>query len=70
MEKLAFTRAYLSVVRLVMGIMHVPLVELLCQVAMGRISALYLVSGARECLCSCPIITGIKYYHFLRSWRR
>jgi hypothetical protein len=54
-----------------MGIMHVPLVELLCQVAMGRISALeYLVSGARECLCSCPIITGIKYYHFLRSWRR
>jgi hypothetical protein len=35
MEKLAFTRACLSGVRVIIRIMHVSLVELLCQVVMG-----------------------------------
>jgi hypothetical protein len=37
MEKLAFTCACLSDVRVIMVIMSVPLVESLCQVAMGWI---------------------------------
>jgi hypothetical protein len=40
MEKLAFTRACLSDVRVVMVIMRVPLVELLCQAVMGQIPTL------------------------------
>jgi hypothetical protein len=48
MEKLAFIRANLSDVR-VMTIMLVPVVELLCQAATGRISILeYVLSGACE----------------------
>jgi hypothetical protein len=48
MEKLTFTRASLSDVSGIMAIMHVPLVELLCHAAMGRIPALeYLLLGAR-----------------------
>jgi hypothetical protein len=39
MEKLTFTRACLSDVRAIMTIMHIPLVELLCQTAMGWIPA-------------------------------
>jgi hypothetical protein len=35
MEKLTFTRACLSNVRVIMVIMHVPLVGLLCQTVMG-----------------------------------
>jgi hypothetical protein len=35
MEKLTFTRACLSGVRVIMVIMHVPLVESLCEEAMG-----------------------------------
>jgi hypothetical protein len=35
MENPAFTGANLSNVRLIMAIMHVPMVELLCQVPMG-----------------------------------
>jgi hypothetical protein len=47
MEKLAFTRTCLSSVRVIMSIMHVPLVKLLCQAATGRIAALeYLLPGA------------------------
>jgi hypothetical protein len=46
MEKPAFTRACLSYVRVIMAIMHVPLVELLCQAVMGHIQALeYMPSG-------------------------
>jgi hypothetical protein len=48
MEKLTFTKACLSDVNVIMVIMRVPLVELLCQVAMGWITALeYLLSGVR-----------------------
>jgi hypothetical protein len=47
MEKLAFTRACLSDVSVIMTIMRVPLIELLCQVVMGWIPALeYLLLGA------------------------
>jgi hypothetical protein len=47
MEKLTFTRACLSNVRVIMAIMRVPLVELLCQVVMGWISGLeYVPLGA------------------------
>jgi hypothetical protein len=46
MEKVVFTRACLSSVRVVMVIMRIPLVELLCQMMMGWIPALeYLLPG-------------------------
>jgi hypothetical protein len=35
MDKLAFTRANLSGVRVIMTMMHVPMEELLCQAMMG-----------------------------------
>jgi hypothetical protein len=48
MEKLAFTRACLSDVSVIMMIMRVPLVKLLCQPVMGWIPALeYLLPGVR-----------------------
>jgi hypothetical protein len=48
MEKLAFTRACLSNISVIMVIMHVPLVELLCQTIIGWIPALeYLLPGTR-----------------------
>jgi hypothetical protein len=37
MEKLAFTRACLSDVRVIVVILHVPLIESLCPTAMGWI---------------------------------
>jgi hypothetical protein len=37
MEKLAFTSACLSYIRVIMVIMRVSLVEWLCQIAMGRV---------------------------------
>jgi hypothetical protein len=37
MEKLAFNKACLSDVKVIMAIMHVPMVELLHQAAMGWI---------------------------------
>jgi hypothetical protein len=47
MEKLAFTRASLSDVSVIIEIMCVPLVELLCQTVMEQIPALeYLLPGA------------------------
>jgi hypothetical protein len=68
MEKLAFTWVCLSIVRLIMAIMHVPLMELLCHATMGQVSALeYLLSGECGCLCSFPIVAGIKCRHFSRS---
>jgi hypothetical protein len=67
MEKPAFTRVNLFDVRLILTIMRVPVVELLYQVAMRWISVLKcLLSGARGCLWSCPIVPGIKYYRFSR----
>jgi hypothetical protein len=48
MERLTFTRACLSDISVIMTIMHVPLVELLCQATMGWIHALeYLLLGTR-----------------------
>jgi hypothetical protein len=49
MDKLAFTRACLSKISVIMAIMRIPLVELLCQAMMGWISALEsLLPDARE----------------------
>jgi hypothetical protein len=51
LENSAFTRACLSDVRVILVIMHVPLVELLCEVTIGWIPTLeYLLSGTcRAC---------------------
>jgi hypothetical protein len=47
-EKPAFTRAFLSDVRVILVIMRAPLVEFLCQAAMRWIPALeYRLSGVR-----------------------
>jgi hypothetical protein len=49
----------------------VPLVELLCQAVMGRVSTPeYLLSGTRGCVWPCPIIRSINCYRFLRFWCR
>jgi hypothetical protein len=54
-----------------MVIMHVPMVELLCQVVTRRILVLkYLLSGTRGCLWPCPIAPCIKCHHFMRSQLR
>jgi hypothetical protein len=48
MEKLTFTRACLSGIRVITVIMRAPLINLLCQTVMGWILALeYLLSGTR-----------------------
>jgi hypothetical protein len=48
LEKPVFTRACLSDVRVILVIMHVPLVELLCHPVMGQILALeYLLPRTR-----------------------
>jgi hypothetical protein len=50
MEKVTFTRARLSNVRVITAIMRVPFVELLCQMAMGWIpTPKYLLSGTHWC---------------------
>jgi hypothetical protein len=50
MEKLAFTRACLPSVRVIMEIMHVLVVERLCQLVMGWIPALEcLLPGVSRC---------------------
>jgi hypothetical protein len=68
MENSVFTMVNLSDVRVIMTIMHVHVVELFYQATMGRISVLkWLLSHARGCLWSCPIMTDIKYRHFLRT---
>jgi hypothetical protein len=73
MEKDAFTKVNLSDVRVIMVIMRVPVVELLCQVAMGWIPVLkYLLSGTQVLKYLLLGVTpGIKCHHFLRcqfSW--
>jgi hypothetical protein len=51
MEKSTFTRANLSDVRIIIAIVCVPMVELLCQVVIGRIPVLeHLLSGAHGCV--------------------
>jgi hypothetical protein len=52
MEKLDFTEVSLFIVRVIMAIMHAPVEELLCQVAMGRIPVLkYTCCQARGGTC-------------------
>jgi hypothetical protein len=62
MEKLVFTRARLSNIRVIMMIIRVPLVELLCQTTMGWISAFeYLPSstcGACGHVLSCQTVNA------------
>jgi hypothetical protein len=68
MEKPTFPKANLSDVRAIMAIMRVPVVELLCQAAMGNISILkYLLSDVHGCLWPCPIMPIIKYCRFPRT---
>jgi hypothetical protein len=56
----AFTRVCLSRTRVIMMIMRILVVELLCQLMMGQLSALkYLLSGTCECLWSCLVMLGI-----------
>jgi hypothetical protein len=61
MDKVAFTRACLSYVRVILVIMLVPLVELLYQTAMGWIPALeYMLLGTRGLLWPHPVTLGNK----------
>jgi hypothetical protein len=67
-KKLAFTRACLSYVRVIMVIMRVPLVDSLCQAVIGRIPAPeYMLSGACGLLWPHPVTIGTKCHSFLRS---
>jgi hypothetical protein len=67
MEKLAFTRACLSNVKVIIAMMCVPLVELLCEMTMGQIPALeYLLSDARELLLPHRVTPGCKCHCFPR----
>jgi hypothetical protein len=61
MQKPTFSRACLSNIRVIMAIIHVPLVELLCQMVMGQNPALkYVLSGMCGQLWPCPIMPGNK----------
>jgi hypothetical protein len=65
-EKLAFTKACLSTVRVITVIMCLLLVEYLCQTAMGRIPAFeYLLPGTRGRLRSCLVMPSIKSGYLL-----
>jgi hypothetical protein len=71
MEKLAFTRACLSYVRVIIMIMRVSLVESLCQMVMGQILVFeYVLSGACGFLWPRLIASGNKCDHFPRPWCR
>jgi hypothetical protein len=60
MERCAFTRACLYRIRVIMTIMRILVVELSCQMVMGRPLVLeYQLSGARVSLWSCLIVLGI-----------
>jgi hypothetical protein len=66
MEKLAFTRARLFYVRVIMVIMCVSLIESLCQTAMERIAALeYMLSG---CMGSCGQVLSCQETNVAISW--
>jgi hypothetical protein len=68
MENPTFTRACLSSARVIGVIIHVPVVELLCQTTMGRLLVhKYLLSGTCGCLLPCHIMTSIKCCLFLRT---
>jgi hypothetical protein len=61
MEKLAFTRVNLSNVIVIMVIMHVPMIELLCQALMEQILVFKcLLLGVHRSLRPCLVMPGIK----------
>jgi hypothetical protein len=67
MEKPTFTRVSLSDVRVIMEIMCAPVVELLCQAAIGWISVLkYLLPGAHGRMWPCPLMPSNKCHRFVR----
>jgi hypothetical protein len=67
MGKPAFTRACLSGVRDIMAIMHVPLVESLCQTAMVWVPEHeFMLSSVRGLQRPCPIVMRTECYHFPR----
>jgi hypothetical protein len=70
-EKLAFTRACLSHIKVIIVITCVSLVELLYQTTMGWILAFeYMLSGTHELLRPRPIMPGNKCHCFSRPRHR
>jgi hypothetical protein len=70
MEKPASTRVGLSDVRVIMVIMCVPLVESLCQEAIGWIPTLeYLLPGMHGGMWPCSVMPDNKNYCFVRPRR-
>jgi hypothetical protein len=68
MEKAAIIGSSLSDVRVTMVIMHVLVVELLCQVVTGQILALEcLLPGAHECMRLHLVLPGIKWPRYSRT---
>jgi hypothetical protein len=68
MKKPSFTRVNLSDVRIIIAIMHVPVVELLCQATTGRIPILkYLLSGVCGRMWPYHVMPGIRYHCFPRN---
>jgi hypothetical protein len=62
MKMPAFTTVCLSGVKVIMMIMHVPVVELLYQTVIGRLLVLkYMLSGGCGCMLSCLVMPGIKF---------
>jgi hypothetical protein len=68
MEKLAFTRACLSDVRVIMMIMCVPLVESLWQTAMGWIPTRVPIARRTWNPWLHPVVSGSKCGRFPRPW--
>jgi hypothetical protein len=68
MERCAFTKPFLSRIRVIMTIMCILVIELLCQMVMGCPLVLeYLLSGTCGYLWPCLIVPGIKGHHFPRT---
>jgi hypothetical protein len=71
MEKLAFTKVCLSYVRVITVIMHLSMVESLCQMPMGQILALeYVLLGAHGFLWPRLVALSNKCRPFPRPWHR
>jgi hypothetical protein len=68
MEKLVFIWACLSDVRVIMVIMHVPLIQSLCQAVMGWIPTRVPIARHAWGMWPCPVTPGSKCNHFPRLW--
>jgi hypothetical protein len=63
MEKLTFTKIFLSDVRVIMAIMRVPMVELFCHMTMGWIPTLEYLSLGPRGACG-----HVRYFPRPRRW--